>query len=73
MSPHVTPVIEALVIGRLINPGSESYTDEWADKRSALYELTGAPLRSSLRAQLRAQLNSYYRAGDTLAGLEGES
>ena len=64
VSPRVTPVLEALVIGRMINPGSERYTKEWADKRSALYELTGAPLRSSL--------NSYYRAGDTLYGLKEE-
>lgn len=58
VSAKVTPVLAALVIGRLIDPGSERYTKEWVDKRSALYELTGAPLRSSL--------NSYYRAGDTL-------
>jgi len=51
----VTPVLAALVIGRLIDPGSERYIKEWVEKRSGLYELTGAPLRSSL--------NSYYRAG----------
>ncbi len=64
VSAKVTPVLAALVIGRLIDPGSERYTKEWADKRSALYELTGVPLRSSL--------NSYYRAGDTLYGLKKE-
>ena len=64
ISAKVTPVLVALVIGRLIDPGSERYTKEWADKRSALYELTGAPLRSSL--------NSYYRAGDMLYGLKKE-
>ena len=51
-------LIEALVIGRLIDPGSERYTKEWAEKRSSLYELTGSPIRSSL--------NSYYRASDRL-------
>lgn len=64
VSAKVTPVLAALVIGRLIAPGSERYTKGWAEKRSALYELTGAPLRSSL--------NSYYRAGDTLYGLKKE-
>jgi len=62
VSPHVRPVVQALVMGRLINPGSERHTREWAEKRSALYELTGSPLRSSL--------NSYYRAGDTLYELK---
>ncbi|HEC61258.1 MAG TPA: IS1634 family transposase, partial [bacterium] len=64
VSAKVTPVLAALVIGRLIDPGSERYTKEWADKRSALYELTGVPLRSSL--------NSYYRAEDTLYELKEE-
>ncbi len=64
VSAQVTPVLAALVIGRLIEPGSERYTKEWAEKRSALYELTGAPLRSSL--------NSYYRGGDRLYGLKKE-
>jgi len=64
VSANVTPLLEALVVGRLVDPGSERYTKEWAEKRSALYELTGAPLRNSL--------NSYYRAGDTLYGLKKE-
>ena len=64
VSAKVTPVLTALVVGRLIDPGSERYTREWAEKRSALYELTGTPLRNSL--------NSYYRAGDTLYGLKKE-
>jgi len=51
-------LIEALVIGRMIDPGSERYTKEWVEKRSSLYELTGAPILSSL--------NSYYRASDRL-------
>ena len=62
VSDNVLPVLEALIVGRLIDPGSERYTKEWADKRSALFELTGFPLRSSL--------NSYYRAGDTLFSLK---
>jgi len=58
ISKNVAPLMEALVIGRLIDPGSELYTKEWVERRSALYELTGNPLRPSL--------NSYYRAGDRL-------
>ena len=64
VSANVTPLLQALVVGRLVDPGSERYTKGWAEKRSALYELTGAPLRNSL--------NSYYRAGDTLYGLKQE-
>jgi len=62
VSANVTPLLEALIVGRLIAPGSERYTKEWAEKRSALFELTGFPLRYSL--------NSYYRAGDTLFSLK---
>jgi len=59
---NVIPLIEALVIGRLIDPGSELHTKEWVERRSALYELTGNPLRWSL--------NSYYRAGDRVYGIK---
>jgi transposase len=52
------PLMEALVIGRLVSPGSEVHTWNWAEYRSALYELTGRALRASL--------NSMYRAGDRL-------
>ncbi len=58
VSAHVLPLIQTLVISRLISPGSEVHTWQWANHRSALYELTGAPLRSSL--------NSLYRAGGRL-------
>jgi transposase len=64
ISKNVIPLMEALVVGRLIEPGSERYTKEWVEKRSALYELTGNPLRPSL--------NSYYRAGDRLYALKEE-
>ena len=64
ISKNVIPLFEALVIGRLIDPGSERYTKEWVCKRSALYELTGSPLRSSL--------NSYYRACDKLYSIKDE-
>jgi transposase len=64
VSVNVIPLLEAVVVGRLIEAGSERYTREWAEKRSGLYELTGTPLRPSL--------NSYYRAGDTLYGLKRE-
>ena len=58
------PVLEALVIGRLVDPGSERYTREWAEHRSSLFEITGLPYRSSL--------NSYYRGGDALFGVKEE-
>jgi transposase len=61
---HVLPLMEALVVGRLVDPGSERYTKGWVERRSALYELAGSPLRPSL--------NSYYRAGDRLYGLKEE-
>jgi len=58
VSTQVLPVLEALVVGRLIDPGSERHTWEWVENRSALYEMIGpAPRRS---------LNSFYRGGDTL-------
>ncbi len=52
------PILKALVIGRLVDPGSERHTRSWAEGRSALYELTGKPASRSL--------NSYYRGGDAL-------
>ena len=58
LSEHILPLMQALVIGRLVSPGSEVHTWNWAEYRSALYELTGPPLRASL--------NSLYRAGDRL-------
>lgn len=57
VSAKVTPLLEALIVRRLVAPGSERYTKQWAERRSALFELVGYPLRHSL--------NSYYRAGDT--------
>lgn len=64
VSAKVRPLLEVLVVGRLIEAGSERHTKGWAEERSAFYELTGEPLRTSL--------NSYYRAGDTLYGLKAE-
>ena len=58
------PILEALVLGRLIDPGSERYTKEWAENRSSLFEITGSPLRPSL--------SSYYRGGDYLLGVKEE-
>jgi len=58
VSRHILPLLEALVVGRLVSPGSERHTWQWAEDRSAIYELTGTPLRPSL--------NSLYRAGDSL-------
>jgi len=61
---NAIPILEALVVGRLIDPGSELYTREWVEKRSALYELTNLPLRPSL--------SSYYRGGDYLFKVKKE-
>jgi len=58
VSSKTLPLIEALVIGRLVEAGSELHTWKWAENRSALYELSGSPVRYSL--------GSLYRAGDTL-------
>lgn len=58
VSEQVLPLLKALVIGRLIEPGSERWTKRWVEQLSALYELTGKPLRHSLQ--------SYYRGTDTL-------
>jgi len=62
ISKHLLPLIEALVVGRLVSPGSELHTWQWAMNRSAIFELTGNPLRPSL--------NSLYRAGDHLFQLK---
>jgi transposase len=51
-------VIEAIVIGRLVEPASERHTQDWAEKRSAVYELIGYPARITE--------HSYYRAGDVI-------
>ena len=60
ISAHVFPLLEALVVGRLIDPGSERWTKRWVEELSALYELTGTPVRHSLQ--------SYYRGTDGLYG-----
>ncbi|MBN1932466.1 MAG: IS1634 family transposase [Desulfobacterales bacterium] len=60
ISEHLLPLLEALVVGRLVTPGSERHTWQWAENRSAIYELSGTPLRTSL--------NALYRAGDSLFG-----
>lgn len=62
ISTHLLPLLEALVIGRLVSPGSERHTWQWAQHHSAIFELTGQPLRPSL--------NSLYRAGDRLFQLK---
>ena len=62
VSSNTIPILKALVLNRLIDPGSERYTKEWVDNRSSLYEITERPLRHSL--------NSYYRGGDALFKLK---
>ncbi len=58
------PILESLVIGRLVDPGSERYTREWAQNRSSLFEIAGSPYQPSL--------NSYYRGGDALFRVKEE-
>ncbi len=58
ISEHILPLLQALVAGRLVSPGSEVHTWNWAEYQSAIYELTGPALRPSL--------SSLYRAGDRL-------
>jgi len=60
ISARVLPLLEALVVGRLIEPGSERWTKRWAEELSALYEMTGTPVSGSLQ--------SYYRGSDGLYG-----
>jgi transposase len=57
-------IIKALVLARLIEPGSELHIKSWAEERSGLYELCGRPVQSSLQ--------SYYRATDTIWKLKDE-
>ena len=50
--------IEDLLVGRLINPGSERSTKRWADEHSGIFLLCGNPGAQSL--------NAWYRAVDAL-------
>ncbi len=52
------PLLEALVVSRLIEPGSERRNERWAEEESALYELCDLPKGRSLQ--------SYYRGADVL-------
>jgi transposase len=58
ISRHSLPLIEVLVVGRLVAPDSERNTWLWAENRSAIFELTGKPTRYSL--------SSFYRAADSV-------
>ena len=62
VSKNNLPLFEALVVGRLVSPGSELHTWQWAQNYSSIFELSGSPLRPSL--------NSLYRAGDRLFQLK---
>ncbi len=63
LSPQVLPLLEALVVGRLIAPGSELWTKKWAEDLSSIYELSGTPVHHSLQ--------SYYRGTDRLYECKG--
>lgn len=62
VSADMRTVIEAVITGRLVSPGSERHTYNWAQKRSAVFEMTRTPLRYSMK--------SFYRAGDVLLSLK---
>lgn len=64
ISKSLHPLIESLVLGRLISPGSELHTYQWAEKRSGIYDLLKTPARYSSR--------SYYRAADKLYAYKKE-
>lgn len=55
---YYLPLIETLVVGRLVEPGSERNTWFWAENLSAIFELTGKSERFSL--------SSFYRAADVV-------
>ena len=58
VSDQCSQLIESLVVGRLIEPGSELATYKWLEKRTGMMDL--------LKQEKRPSLMSYYRAGDTL-------
>lgn len=62
VSQTILPVMEALIVGRLIDAGNELRIREWVTKSSGLYELTGEPRSGSL--------NTFYRATDRLLTLK---
>lgn len=51
-------LIEVLVVGRLMDPGSERATQAWLEKRSGLWDM--------LKLKEAPSLSSFYRAGDLL-------
>lgn len=62
ISGSTAALIEALVIGRLLEPGSERMTQEWLEKRSGLFDLLE-------RDKFPSSMN-YYRAGDCLFSVQ---
>jgi transposase len=53
------PLMEAIVLGRLISPGSERHTYNWVEKLSGIYDLIDAPIQYSSRSFYRAVENLY--------------
>ena len=51
-------IIKTVIFARLIEPASELHTYNWANNRSAIFELTGKPLQ--------AGLTSFYMAADKI-------
>jgi len=59
LSAYQTSLAEAVVVGRLVEPGSELQTWEWLKKRTALVELLDEDVT-------RVSLNSFYDIADFL-------
>jgi transposase len=59
LSSYQAALAEAVVIGRLVEPGSELHTWEWLRKRTALTELLNEDIT-------RVSLNSFYKIADFL-------
>jgi len=64
VSPDQIVLMEGLVLGRLIEPGSELACKEWLENRSGLFDIN--PIKDELN------LNKYYRTGDKLYQLKTE-
>ncbi len=65
VSQQALPLLEALVIGRLIAPGSELWTRKWAEELSSIYALTGMPSHHSLQSYYR-ETDKLYECGEAL-------
>ncbi len=59
LSKDQSTLIESVVLGRLISPGSERHTHNWISTQSAIHELSGTPVHHYSE-------RSFYRASETV-------